>query len=692
VSGPTSWTATVIAASPTVRCPFVTNRTARKGPHRPVHLVAAHFPPKTPPPAPNLPQPKVKRRLMPRTPDASSALSQATVVAVVNPSAMVSSPKAMTGIGKVLRTSAYASDSMVTLVVPLGTPAPTPTSAPSAALQSILLNPIRRRSLFPIVTPLIPDAWHELLAVSGALDRFPDVPEGLRSGFRLGTSSFISETFSPDNHKSALDNPSIIDDYVRKEEAAGRYSRAYTPDEFLSIFGPYRSAPLGVVWDTPIKSRLIQDHSFPRNNPCIASINSEIDSSLFTCDWGSFIECFLQVLAAPPGTQVAIFDVEAAHRRMPVAPEDRLHVCIRWKDQLRLDHCCCFGCSSSSGIFGRVADAIVCIYLFFLVQLILKWADDFSFWRFPTTPSITGPWEYSYDESLIWGIAAKLGWPWSLKPGKCVPFAFEFKYIGFLWNLSDKTVSLPDAKKQKFLGKLTPWVSGSLVSRKDCESLLGSLNHCSVVIMGSRSHLPSLYRFAASFGSRSVFAKRRIPSEVLRDIDWWRIQLSNPWCGMKILARPPLSPASLFVDASTSWGIGLVWNGKWLAWPLISGWKSDGRDIGWAEFVAVWLALLVVIESGSRSISLILRSDNTGVVGAFDAGLSRNAHQNNVLRRILLLSHEFDVWFNITWVPSHENLADGPSRGIFPPWSERLPLNPLIPLSLRSLVGSAVSQ
>jgi len=161
-----------------------------------------------------------------------------------------------------------------------------------------------------------------------------------------------------------------------------------SPSEFLATYGPYRTSPLGIVMNpTSNKQRLIQDHSFPRNNPSLPSINSKIDSSLFLCDWGSFIDCFMAVLNAPPGTEVAIFDVDAAHRWMTTAPEDWLHLCIAWGGKVYADHCCCFGCCSSSGIFGRCADASKAIYLYKGVNDILKWADDYSFWRFLTNHS-----------------------------------------------------------------------------------------------------------------------------------------------------------------------------------------------------------------------------------------------------------------------------------------------------------------
>ena len=47
----------------------------------------------------------------------------------------------------------------------------------------------------------------------------------------------------------------------------------------------------------------------------------------------------------------------------------------------------------------------------------------------------------------------------------------------------------------------------------------------------------------------------------------------------------------MWVDASMSWGIGLVVNSCWAAWQPLDGWKEAGHDIGWAEMTTMELAL-----------------------------------------------------------------------------------------------------
>jgi len=52
----------------------------------------------------------------------------------------------------------------------------------------------------------------------------------------------------------------------------------------------------------------------------------------------------------------------------------------------------------------------------------------------------------------------------------------------------------------------------------------------------------------------------------------------------------------IWVDASTSWHIGVVVGEHWATCKLNAGWKSEGRDISWAESVALEIAVLWVIE------------------------------------------------------------------------------------------------
>jgi hypothetical protein len=478
--------------------------------------------------------------------------------------------------------------------------------------------------------------------------------------------------------------------YIDTEVTLGRYTGPFSKDDLQSIIGAFRTSPLGAVpKPNSTKMRLVQDLSFPRDNPLHTSVNSEIDSSDFPCEWGSFTDAYLFVARAPPGTEAAVFDVEAAFRRIPMRPSDQPHVVVMWLDKFYVDHCFCFGGSSTPGIFGRIADAVVHIFKRHGVQDILKWVDDFVFFRYGQ-PQHHGGFSYTYDETLVWALGERLGWPWA--PDKHTPFSHIFSYIGFSWDLVAKTIQVPPNKKSKYLLKLAPWVAGFSPSLAEVESLAGTLQHVCQAVPYGRSRLPSFWRFGKTFAkSRSPrFVKIKLPTYLLLDLVWWRTCLSDSFCGSSIRAPSNPSPTSVYVDASTSWGIGLVVDNRWFAWKLVGDWRQilnpdveDRQTISWAEMVAVELAVLYLVAAGHAGQHLILRSDNTGVIGALAGGRSRNVGQNASLRRIVSLLTDSSTWVTPLYVDTHLNLADGPSRGVFGPLSHRLPNLVIIPSVLR---------
>ena len=92
------------------------------------------------------------------------------------------------------------------------------------------------------------------------------------------------------------------------------------------------------------------------------------------------------------------------------------------------------------------------------------------------------------------------------------------------------------------------------------------MNHVTLVVLQGHSHLIHLYKFRGGFKDLKNHLIRHKPlKEVLEDIAWWRNELEKEFIGIPITLPPPPINIHLYVDASESWGIGLWWNGKWLA-------------------------------------------------------------------------------------------------------------------------------
>ena len=446
------------------------------------------------------------------------------------------------------------------------------TYVPYAAQVLTTPNTAPLSNFCPIVTPLISDAWEKALRTSGLITQFQDVPHGIRDGFDMGTHSAPLLTYTPPNHASALTHPQAILSYIHTELSLGRYSGPFSRSKLEQLIGPFRTSPLGVVPKPGSNDfRLVQDFSYPRNNPLLPSINSQINPDDFKCDWGSFQQVVNIVLDAPPGSQAATLDVDAAFRRCPIHPLQQPNFVIMWNDLFYIDHVAPFGASSSSGVFGRVADSLMAMLRLHKMGPALNWVDDFLFFAFPTNSATyaSQDWTPSFPYSLdsIFAFTSPLGWPW--KDSKTRPFAPFFKYLGFIWDLVAKTVQLPEDKKSRYLLKLEPWLPGRKFTQREAQSLLGTLVHCSLAMPDSRSRLPALSRFAASFNvALSPFIRKSPNSSVLSDIVWWRDRLSTKFAGSHLRRPPPPSPIDFWVDASTNWGIGVVFNGQWDSWKF----------------------------------------------------------------------------------------------------------------------------
>ena len=151
---------------------------------------------------------------------------------------------------------------------------------------------------------------------------------------------------------------------------------------------------------------------------------------------------------------------------------------------------------------------------------------------------------------------------------------------------------------------------------------------------------------------------------ILTDISWWRAQLSSEFCGSLISKPLPVSSVEFWVNVSSSWGIGIIFDNIWDAWKLKPRWNQDSCNIGWAEIVAIKLGILFTVHLGHSDTYFLIKSDNQGVIHVIEHGKSRNAEQNQVLQRITSLLSQHNLWISSLYVISINNLADPPSCGL----------------------------
>lgn len=420
--------------------------------------------------------------------------------------------------------------------------------------------------------------------------------------------------------------------------------------------------------------------SYPRNNPDCPSVNSFINSDDFPTEWGTFTATAALILSLPPGCTAATFDISAAYRITPVAPAQQNHCCVFWKGKVYVDRAVCFGCRSSAGVFGAVADMLVAIYRASGYGPLTKWVDDFFVIWLP---------HHLHSEDDFICLTARVGVPWSLVKKRLR--AVVQRYIGFDWDLAAREVAFPPEKLTALLALLHSWlVPGASFSASESSRLHGKLVHaCAIYI---RPFLSNLARFAASF--QSFRARLHPPAAVTGDITWIIDLLSRLPPSLPLAAEEP-HDIGWFGDASTSFGIGVVVGQFWAAWRWADGFSvgpKQKHDIGWAEAVAIELGLLLAIRTNTlfrlppHVSRILVRSDNAGVVTVVNKGRSRSGNTNEVLKSIFHMLADLGLSLHTSHVASEDNVSDPLSRGDVSTFLSRFPSARLqVPVPLPSL-------
>jgi len=189
------------------------------------------------------------------------------------------------------------------------------------------VRPYLPPSALEIHTPLRVDKW------TAALRSHPNqvwaevLVEGLRTGVRIGHNPVHLCKRARTNCRSAHDHPEVIDRYLANELALGRVAGPF-PDNFPGIM----ISRFGVIPKSgqPGKWRLIVDLSAP----ALASVNDGISTLDSGMAYSSVADAARIILQLGQGTEMAKIDIASAFRLIPVHPDDRYPLGMKWNDQV----------------------------------------------------------------------------------------------------------------------------------------------------------------------------------------------------------------------------------------------------------------------------------------------------------------------------------------------------------------------
>ena len=291
----------------------------------------------------------------------------------------------------------------------------------------------------------------------------------------------------------------------------------------------------------------------------------------------------LRIASCPDGTQAASLDIVKAYHNSPISPAHKPYILLCGMVRSGLSTVLFFGLAPSGGIQGSVADALIDILKYHGIDVTMKWVDDLIFFHSPSnTPGILcngSPSVYSFDLNTIVAITTSLSIPWHPPSAKGSDINFLFLFVGFSWHCTQHTISLPEDKPLKALTKVNTFLqlSTHCVTCCDCVSILSTLQHICFIYRNSDHSLTSFCSFMSKFPKN--WALHHVPTSVKDSLAWWHCVLSIP-NAVQSLSPQTVIDLDIYVDASTSWGIGLMVGDHWAAWSLCEGWKVAGQDIG----------------------------------------------------------------------------------------------------------------
>ena len=494
-------------------------------------------------------------------------------------------------------------------------------------------------------TPLVQKEWEEWLRPHHDKAYSQYLLQGLGNGFRIGfkyTEATCVKARS--NMKSAVLNPSVVDEYLDKEIKHGRVLGPFNPEDYPSV----QVSRFGVIPKNhqPGKWRLIVDLSHPAGS----SVNDGIEPELCSLKYTTVDEAVEMVVSEGHGSLMAKFDIESAYRIIPVHPEDRALLGMVWRDQLFIDLALPFGLRSAPKIFNAVADALAWGLSAGRGIRMLHYLDDFFI------VGKAGSCERDLTEAL--SCCSKLGVP--VASHKTEGPTSNLVFLGIQLDAARRQMSLPTGKLQRLKGEIQAWASKKSCSKRELLSLIGQLQHACCIVKPGRSFLRRM--ITLSTVAKQLHHRIRLNRAFRSDLRWWA-QFLPIWNGtgmMSAVARCGFT-ATLTSDASGSWGCGAYSSsGDWfqLEWP--ESWKDLHITI--KELLPVVLGIAVWGERWKGG-AILCRCDNAAVVAIIRSGSSKNERAMHLMRSLSFLAAGRNLSIIGVHIPGVENgAADALSR------------------------------
>lgn len=370
---------------------------------------------------------------------------------------------------------------------------------------------------------------------------------------------------------------------------------------------------------------------------------------------------------------MAKVDISEAFRLVPISKKDWKFLGICVEKQYFVDRMLPMGAASSCQIFQHVSDALRYMLLkdFQGGVIVYNYLDDFL---------LVADSQDGCNAALhrFESLCEEIGVP--LAHHKTVQATQNIIFLGLGIDARALTLYIPPEKIAKTKSKLVSFLRTKAPKVKHWQSIAGTLNHLSQVVVSARIYISSVYGGIGGILSNAHHLRRRITDEIRGDLNIWLTLLNAPpERPFKVLDPDSSHWPPLLTDASSSIGYGGTWGTKWFVGTWPAGCKAN---IAILELFPIVVGL-VSAKSYIKDTVIRVFTDNNALVHVLNKLYSKDAGIRKLMRPLVALCLENNLFIRAKHIAGADNVGpDLLSRGKMEEFLEKFPAMDRQPIRL----------
>ena len=473
--------------------------------------------------------------------------------------------------------------------------------------------------------------------------------QGIHKGVDIGYQGERKTEWSG-NSKSAVDNGSVVSEYLATEVALGRKSGPFNQLPFLTYVG----SPMGIVikkHSDSVKYHIIHDLSWPPGD----SVNDHIDPDLNHCIYASFDQAVSLIKKQGVGTLMAKLDLANSFKHILVHPNDCPLLCTSFQDgsvfrQYCMDLFLPFGLHSSPAIFNQYASILEFAMWANGMSDLLHYLDDY----FMAGP--TGSGDCQHNISTMVEVCKEMGF--MANPSKVTAPSPITCFLGNDIDSHEGVACIDPECLEAITQELSSFWQAKLAMKQEILSPIGKLHFACRVCPPGRAFLCRMVE--TSKKACYLHHHIKLNMEYCKDIEWWLTYLPS-WNGVSYLYDAGWTNSldvELFTNTSDK-GFGCYFQGQWCQGTFPQqAFKDQWMSIKWCKLYAVTMAL-PLWGPQLKGKHLFFHYDNTSVVHIMAKASTHSKTMIALVCTFTLLSMQHNIQVHIQHIAGVSNdIAD----------------------------------